>query len=82
MFNENAVQWLTLQSQYLIIYVAQLNYCLLFLFKSTTTSSRDRGRERATTYITFFFLLFCGSENRRPDCNSHYIHDEQIIQHI
>ena len=78
MFNENAVQCLTLQSQYLIIYVAQLNYCLLFLFKSTTTSSRDRGRERATTY----FILFCGSENRRPDCNIHYIHDEQIIQHI
>lgn len=78
MFNENAVQWLTLQSQYLVIYVAQLNYCLLFLFKSTTTSSIDRERERATTN----FLLFCGSENRRPDCNIHYIHDEQIIQHI
>ena len=48
---KNAVQWLTLQSQYLVIYVAQLNYCLL------TISIQEVAEGQRV----------CGSENKRPD---------------
>lgn len=51
MFNENAVQWLTLQSQYLVIYVAQFNYCLLTIPIQEVAEGQR----------------VCGSENKRPD---------------
>lgn len=43
MFNENAVQWLTLQSQHLVFYVAQFNYCLLTIpIQEVAEGQRER----------------------------------------